>query len=59
LLGERLSFHTLGFAIGVICCVALGKRTAIKIDRINFGTREPSVTNVSFGLDSLKLRMIL
>jgi drug/metabolite transporter (DMT)-like permease len=30
LLGEGLSLHTLGFAFGVICCVALGKRTAIK-----------------------------
>jgi drug/metabolite transporter (DMT)-like permease len=30
LLGERLSLDTLGFAIGVICCVALGKRTSIK-----------------------------
>jgi drug/metabolite transporter (DMT)-like permease len=29
LLGERLSLHTLGFAVGVICCVALGKRTSI------------------------------
>ncbi len=30
LLGEKLSIDTLGFAVGVICCVALGKRTQIK-----------------------------
>ncbi len=30
LLGEKLSIDTLGFALGVICCVALGKRTQIK-----------------------------
>ena len=30
LLGEKLSINTLGFAVGVICCVALGKKTPIK-----------------------------
>ncbi len=30
LLGERLSIGTLGFALGVICCVAMGKKTQIK-----------------------------
>lgn len=30
-LGEHLSLTTLGFALGVICCVALSKRTKIKV----------------------------
>jgi drug/metabolite transporter (DMT)-like permease len=30
LLGEKISIEIIGFAIGVICCVALGKRTPIK-----------------------------
>jgi drug/metabolite transporter (DMT)-like permease len=30
LLGEKISIETIGFAIGVICCVALGKRTSIQ-----------------------------
>jgi drug/metabolite transporter (DMT)-like permease len=30
LLGEGLFVRTLGFAFGVICCMAWGKRTAIK-----------------------------
>jgi hypothetical protein len=30
LLGKKISIETVGFAIGVICCVALGKKTAIK-----------------------------
>jgi uncharacterized membrane protein len=30
LLGEKISIETIGFAIGVICCVALGKRTFIQ-----------------------------
>jgi drug/metabolite transporter (DMT)-like permease len=30
LLGEKISIEIIGFAIGVVCCVALGKRTPIK-----------------------------
>jgi drug/metabolite transporter (DMT)-like permease len=29
-LGEHLSFTTLGFAVGVMVCVALGRRTSIQ-----------------------------
>ncbi len=38
LLGEGLSINTLGFAVGVICCVALGKKTQIKAVSIEQGS---------------------